>query len=244
MTPASKTGLEVFADPEALSVHVAEWMLELARAKNGVFSIVLSGGSTPQGLYRRMAKPRYRDEFPWSRVHFFWGDERFVPHDDVRSNYRMVQEALLAHVPVPTGNVHHISTEGVGPEAAATTYERELKSFYGAQRLDPARLLFDVVLLGLGEDGHTASLFPGDAALEERNRWVVAVVDAKSEPRITLTYPALQSCRHAAFLVEGEQKREILRRLRNGDRDLPAARFRPMAELNWFLDRAASRPQL
>jgi 6-phosphogluconolactonase len=243
MTPASKAVLEIFTDPETLSVGVADWILELAKATSGTFSIVLSGGSTPQGLYRRLAEPPYRDAFPWSRVHFFWGDERFVPHDDVRSNYRMVREALLAHVPVPTGNVHRILTEGIGPEAAASAYEHELKSFYGAEQLDPMRPLFDVVLLGLGEDGHTASLFPGDGALDERDRWVTAVVGAKSESRITLTYPALESCRHAAFLVEGEQKREIFSRVRSGDRDLPAARFRPPATLNWFLDRAAAGPE-
>jgi len=242
MTPGSKPILQVFADGATLSVGVADWLLELAKAKSGAFSVVLSGGSTPQGLYRRLAGPPYRDAFPWSRTHFFWGDERFVPSADSRSNYRMAWEALLAQVPVPAANIHRIPTEGIGVEAAAAVYERALKTFYGAERLDPARALFDVVLLGLGEDGHTASLFPGNGALEERDRWVVAVTGAKSESRITLTYPPLESCSHAAILVEGEQKRAIFGRVQSGDRALPAARFHPPMAVNWFLDRAAAGP--
>jgi len=244
MTPVAKPVLEVFADGAALSVRVADWLLELAKAKSGAFSIVLSGGSTPQDLYRRLAGPPYRDAFPWSRAHFFWGDERFVPSTDSRSNYRMAWEALLAHVPVPADNIHRVPTEGIGVEAAAESYEHALKTFYGAERLDPARPLFDVMLLGLGEDGHTASLFPGDCALDERDRWVVVVTGAKSESRITLTYPPLESCSHAAFLVEGEQKRAIFSRVQNGDRALPAARFRPRTAVNWFLDRAAAGPDI
>ncbi len=238
MSPATK--LEVLADPHALSRRVADWMLELARAKNGVFSVVLSGGSTPRELYQHLAEAPYREMFPWARAHWFWGDERFVPHDDARSNYRMAREALLSRVPIPAGNIHPIPTEGITPEAAAFAYEQVLKSFYGAERLDATRRLFDVVLLGLGEDGHTASLFPGSATLAERDRWVVAAVGAKSEPRISLTFPALESCTHAAFLVAGAEKSEIFGRVQRGDSDLPAARFQPASEVTWFLDRAAA----
>ena len=206
MTSPSEAKLEILADPEALSRRVADWMLELATAKDGVFAVALSGGSTPRRLYEHLAGPPYRDVFPWSRTHWFWGDERFVPHDDALSNYRMVREALLSRAPIPAINIHPIPTEGISPEAAASAYERELKSFYGAERLDPARPLFDVNLLGLGPDGHTASLFPGTAVLAERDRWVAAVIGAKSEARITLTYPALESSRHAAFLVAGKRE--------------------------------------
>jgi 6-phosphogluconolactonase len=139
----------------------------------------------------------------------------------------------------PRINVHPIPIEGVSPEAAASAYERALKSFYGAERLDPARPLFDVTLLGLGPDGHTASLFPGTAVLAERDRWVAAVVGAKSETRITLTYPALESSRRAAFLVVGKEKRAIFDRLRRGDDSLPAARLHPTGALCLFGDAAA-----
>ncbi len=228
------------ADPEALSRRVAGWLLELAVAKEGTFAVCLSGGSTPQGLYERLAEAPYLDAFPWSRTHWFWGDERFVPHDDALSNYRMVREALLSRAPVPANNIHAIPTEGLSPEMAAAAYESELKSFYGAERLDPRRALFDVNLLGLGPDGHTASLFPGNAVLAERDKWVAAVVGAKPEARITLTYPALESSRHAAFLVAGDEKRAIFRRLRDGDESLPAARLHPTGTLWMFADAAAA----
>jgi 6-phosphogluconolactonase len=242
MTDPSTAKLEILADPEALSRRVAEWLIEAATARRGVFSIALSGGSTPRRLYQDLAEAPYRGQFPWSRTHWFWGDERFVPHDDAQSNYRMVREALLARAPIPALNIHPVPTDCASPEAAASAYERELKSFYGAERLDPARPLFDVTLLGLGPDGHTASLFPGTAVLAERERWVAAVIGAKSEARITLTYPALESSRQAAFLVEGEGKRTILERLRRGDDSLPAARLHPVGALCLFADAAAGKP--
>jgi 6-phosphogluconolactonase len=239
-TPSSEAKLEVLADPQALSRRVAAWMLEAATAKDGVFAVALSGGSTPQLLYEHLADPPYRDSFPWSRTHWFWGDERFVPHDDALSNYRMVRQALLSRAPIPAMNIHPIPTEGISPEAAVSAYERDLQSFYGAAHLDPARPLFDVTLLGLGPDGHTASLFPGTAVLAERDRWVAAVIGAKSEIRITLTYPALESSRHVAFLVAGKEKRAILARFRRGDDSLPAARLRPTGTLRLFADATAA----
>ena len=221
MTNPSMTKVEILADPEVMARRVAEWMIELANAKNGTFAVCLSGGSTPQGLYEHLAELPYRDRFPWPRAHWFWGDERFVPHNDALSNYRMVREALLSRAPVPPANIHPIPTVGLTPDAAASQYERELKSFYGAGNLDPSRPLFDVNLLGLGPDGHTASLFPGNAVLAERDKWVSAVIGAKPEARITLTYPALESSRHTAFLIVGDGKRAIFERLRGGD-DTPA----------------------
>ena len=133
MTGPSETKLEILADPEALARRVADWMLAVATAKDGLFAVALSGGSTPRRLYQLLAGPRYRDQFPWSRTHWFWGDERFVPHDDALSNYRMVREAQSC-APIPAINVHPIPIEGVSPEAAVSAYERALKSFYGAER--------------------------------------------------------------------------------------------------------------
>ena len=239
MTNSSQVKLEILADPEALARRVADWLLAAANAKDRVFAIALSGGSTPRRLYERLAEPTYRDRFPWSRTHWFWGDERFVAHDDALSNYRMVREALLSLAAIPATNVHAIPTEGVSPESAASAYERELKSFYGAERLDPARSLFDVTLLGLGPDGHTASLFPNTAVLAERDRWVATVVGAKSEVRITLTYPVLESSRNAVFLVTGEEKRAALARLRRRDDSLPATCLHPTGSLWIFGDAAA-----
>jgi 6-phosphogluconolactonase len=235
--------LEILADPEALALRVADWLLAAAAAKvktkNDVFAVALSGGSTPKRLYEHLTRPPFRDEFPWSRTHWFWGDERFVPHEDALSNYRMVTEALLSRAPIPTGNVHPVPF-GDSPEAAARAYERELQAFYGAESLDVARPLFDVTLLGLGPDGHTASLFPDTAVLAERERWAAAVVGVKAEPRVTLTYPALESSRHVAFLITGEEKRAIFGRFRRGDDSLPAARLRPTGMLCLFADVAAA----
>ena len=232
--------IEVLADPEMLARRVADWLLEAARSTERPFAVALSGGSTPRRLYGLLAQSPHREVFPWDRTHWFWGDERFVPHDDPRSNYRMVREAMLARAPIPPGHIYAIPTEGMSPDAAASVYERELKAFYGASSLDPARPLFDVTFLGLGSDGHTASLFPNSAVLDERQRWVAAVVGAKPEVRITLTYPALESSRHAVFLVAGKEKRSVLDRLRRGDRKLPAARLRPVGTLHWFADAAAA----
>ena len=233
-------GWEVLADPEALAHRVACWLLALTTAKKGPFALALSGGATPRLLYEHLAAPPFLEEFPWSRMHFFWGDERFVPPDHGLSNFRMVREAMLSHAPIPAANIHAMPTTGLTAEAAASAYEQELQSFYGADLLDPLRPLFDVVLLGLGADGHTASLFPGGAALKERKHWVAAVPESRTCARLTLTYPALESARHVAFLVAGEEKRAILDRFRNGDPRLPAARLHPSGMLNVFADAAAA----
>jgi 6-phosphogluconolactonase len=240
MKVGSRAQLEILADPEALARRVAEWLLAISMAHGSVFTLALSGGGTPRRLYDLLAEPPYREGFPWHRTHLFWGDERFVPRDDDSSNYRMVRDAMLSRAPIPAANIHPVQTEALTPDAAASDYERELKSFYGAARLDRARPLFDVILLGLGPDGHTASLFPGTAVLDERERWVAAVVGPKPI-RITLTYPVLESSRHVAFLVAGKEKREIFSRFRRGEHTLPAARVRPSGTLHLFADAAAAR---
>jgi 6-phosphogluconolactonase len=239
MKVGSQAQLEILADPEALARRVADWLLDISTARANVFTLALSGGGTPRRLYELLSRPPYHDVFPWRRTHLFWGDERFVPRDDESSNYRMVREAMLSRVPIPAANIHPVQTEGLTPDAAASAYERELKSFYGAERLDRARPLFDVTLLGLGPDGHTASLFPGTAVLEERERWVAAVVGPKP-CRITLTYPVLESSRHVAFLVAGKEKREIFSRFQRGEHALPAARLRPIGTVHLFADTAAA----
>ena len=232
--------LDVLPDPEALARRAADWLLGAATARGGVFAVALAGGSTPRTLYEKLAGPPYRDAFPWARAHFFWGDERFVPHDDPESNFRMAREALLSRVPIPAGNIHPVPTQGLSPEAAAAAYQRDLMTFHGAERLAPDRTLFEVTLLGLGADGHTASLFPGSAVLAERNLWVAATADPKGLARITLTYPAIESSAHLAFLVAGKEKSAIFARFRQNDRALPAAHVHPVGDLWQFVDAAAA----
>lgn len=230
-----KPDLEVLPDPETLARHAAELIVAAAQASVGRFAIALSGGSTPRRLYQLLASMT----MPWERTHWFWGDERFVPPDDPASNYRMTCEALLAHVPVPEDQIHPIPTAGLRPDAAAAEYERTLKAFYGEQTLTD-RPLFDVVLLGLGTNGHTASLFPGKPVLEERRRWVGSMDDAEAGRRITLTYPALESSRETLFLVAGADKKTVLHEVIAGDLTHPAARLKPSGALRFLADRAAA----
>ena len=229
----------VSADGQAVAHHVAEWLLAQALAKEGRFALGLSGGSTPKTLYALLAADEFRNRFPWDRTHLFFGDERFVPHDHPDSNYRMAREAMIAHVPIPAAQVHPWQTNG-DPEHAALHYADTLQRFYGSDTLDPARPLFDVQLLGLGEDGHTASLFPGVAALKERSAWTAAVIGAKPEPRLTLTYPVLDSANTVAFLVAGEGKRDILARVLAEDTALPAVHVNPVGKRIIFTDKAAT----
>jgi 6-phosphogluconolactonase len=240
MTTAASMKGRTFESAETLAQGVAEWLCALAQARDRDFAVCLSGGSTPRRLYQALATPGIASRFPWSRSHWFWGDERFVPHDHPDSNYRMALDALLSRVPIPRHYIHAVPTEGLSPEQAAAAYETILKRFHGADGLSPDRPLFDVTLLGIGEDGHTASLFPGQPALQEKRRWAVAVIGAKSEPRITLTYPAIDSSRDIAFLATGEAKRGAVAGAKAGDRELPAAMVRPIGRLHWFTDRAAA----
>jgi 6-phosphogluconolactonase len=151
----------------------------------------------------------------------------------------MTREAMLAKAPVPPTNIHPVPATGT-PDEAATQYERTLQAAYGATSFDPARPMFDITLLGLGPDGHTASLLPGEPVLKERRRWVAAVSHGRPEVRITMTYPAIESSRHVAFLVAGKEKAAILKSIRAGGSDVPAARVKPVGDLIWFVDRAAA----
>ena len=246
MSGTATLDVTVLPDATAVAERAAAIIRERVSNKAGRVAVCLSGGSTPRLLYEKLAAEPYRSRLPWQRMHCFWGDERFVPAGDERSNQRLVRHALLDKVGAPADTIHPIRTEANGLEESATLYEEELKRFYGADRLDPARALFDVTLLGLGQDGHTASLFPGSAALEIRQRWAVPVPHAAVEPyvpRITLTLPALASSRVVLFLVTGASKHEILTRVLAGE-DLPAARVHTDGHLQWLLDRAAAPGRL
>ena len=231
--------IEILPDPLALAHNVAEWMTQAALAAQGTFRVSLSGGSTPQTLYRLLASDEFRGRFPWQLASWYWGDERFVPYDHPGSNFRMTREAMLAKAPVPPENVHPIPTDGT-PEDAARRYERTLQEAYGAATLDPRRPLFDLTLLGLGPDGHTASLLPGEPVLDERKRWMAAVSHGRPEVRITMTYPVIESSRRIAFLVAGKEKAAIFSAIRAGNSRVPAARVQPIGKLFWFVDRAAA----
>ena len=237
--PVSAGELDVFDDPDAVADAVASWLLAQAAGK-ARFTVSLSGGSTPKRLYERLASPAFRDRFPWDKTDWFFGDERFVPKDDHDSNFRMVDEAMLSRAPVAADRVHAFDTAQATPQAAALAYEAELKRFYGADRLDAAKPLFDVTLLGLGPDGHTASLIPGQPVLEERDRWAAAVTEGRPEARLTLTYPVIASSRAIAFLVTGQDKAAMLAHVRSGADDVPAGRLRSAAEVHWFVDTAAA----
>lgn len=205
----------------------------------GRFALCLSGGTTPRRIYELLGSDAFRTSLDWQKLHLFWGDERFVPADHKDSNFRMARETLIERVPVPAEQVHPIPTGCGSPEEAAALYEATLQAFYGGKALDPERPLFDLTLLGLGEDGHTASLFPGTKALDERAAWVTSIVGVKPEPRVSLTYPAIEASGEILFVVSGAAKQGILGRLLANDESLPAARLATRGAIFIFADRAA-----
>lgn len=233
----------VFDDPEKLARSAAEKFVELARESirdQGRFSIALAGGSTPARVYELLGS-ELKDQIDWARVHLFFGDERPVPPDHPDSNYRMAHEKLISRVPIPAENVHRIIGEAA-PEESAKAYEEELRRHFSRE----AWPLFDLVYLGLGDDGHTASLFPGTEGLREEHLWVIPNrVDKLNTHRITLTAPALNHSTHIIFLVTGGQKADCLREVLEGSFDparLPAQLIRPEeGKLEWFVDRDAAR---
>jgi len=238
-----KMETRVFPDIDALSRVALEELLRVmqdAIKQRGRFVIALSGGHTPAKLYTLWAHAEnYGVETPWDRVHLFWGDERYVPQDDPLNNYRMTRETLIEHVAIPAANVHPVPTNLPTPEKAAEAYETELRRFFGGNA--PA---FDLQLLGLGVEGHTASIFPDSPALEEKQRWVMAVeAPAKPVRRLTMTPVVLNEARNTFFLVAGADKRQILAALRSEPESkasqYPAALIRPAGRTLWFLDQAA-----
>jgi 6-phosphogluconolactonase len=228
------------ADAAALASAAAERIIARINANSGRIAICLTGGSSPKQLYELLATDAYRSRIPWPRVHWFIGDERFVPPSDPRNNMAMARGIFLDRL-APAAQIHPIPTGTATPDENAELYERELQSFYGADSLDPTRPLFDVVLMGIGPDGHTASIFPGYPAMAESKRWVVGVPKANIEPfvpRVTLTFPALASCHEMLFEAAGNGKRAILTRVLGGE-NLPAAKARAQGETVFLLDEAA-----
>ena len=240
-------GLHIFPDVKALSQAAARNLADRIKTTltaQASFSLVLAGGSTPGVLYQLLAS-EYRDQIPWAQLHLFWGDERYVPPSDPRSNYRMARETLLGHVPVPQENLHPMPTEFPEAEEAAAAYERLLRNHF-----PDAWPRFDLVLLGMGPDGHTASLFPNSQALEEQERWVAAS-RAPVEPvqRLTLTLPVLNHAAQVYFLVAGAEKSGALRQALAGKTDAsddwkrcPATAVQPMqGVVTWWTDQAAAK---
>ena len=231
------------ADPAAMAEAAADRVIARISENPGRVAICLTGGSSPRQLYQLLATNAYRSKIPWQRVHWFIGDERFVPAHDPLNNMGVARAIFLDRY-APASNIHPIPTstaDPADPDRSAALYEQELKSFYGADALDPDRPLFDLVLMGVGPDGHTASLFPGYPALDETSRWATGVPRANVEPfvpRVTLTLPTLASCREMLFEVAGAEKRAILARVLAGE-NLPANRAQSTGETVWLVDQAA-----
>ena len=244
--------VRVLPDAAALAEAAAELLAASAAeatAARGLFSVILSGGSTPRAMHANLVSGKAGRNIDWERVHFFWGDERCVPHEHPDSNYRMARETLLDPNDVPPENVHRIQGE-LPPETAASTYEAELREFVAAHPalggLPAPR--FDLILLGMGDDGHTASLFPHSAAIHEARRWVVAVPHTAPPPpvvpRVTLTPIVINAAAQVVFLVSGAAKAERLQKVIEGKRnpdELPSQIVRPThGQLTWLLDAAAA----
>jgi 6-phosphogluconolactonase len=241
----SSVQIRTLTTPQELFAAAAEEVVRTAGeavAQRGRFTIALSGGSTPKNLYNLLAT-NARNVLPWERMFFFWGDERHVPPTDPDSNYRMADETLLSKIPVAAANVFRIPAENPDAAAAAATYEQTLRKFF---HLEPGQFpTFDLILLGMGPDGHTASLFPGTQALQEKNRLVVANwVEKLKTSRITLTLPVLNAAGCVAFLVSGTDKAAVLKAVLEEDvpgEQYPSKLVRPSeGKLIWLVDRAAA----
>jgi len=236
--------IKVYPDLESMSQAASALLIEQANravAARGRFCVALSGGSTPRRTYELLAGPPFKEQAPWHRMHIFWGDERCVPLDDPRSNARMAKEAWLDRVPIPESQIHPMHCAGA-PAEAARKYEAHLRQFFTGH---PSSL--DLVLLGLGDNGHTASLFPGTPVLKETERWVSEVYVAEQDLyRVTLTAPFINQAAMVAFLVAGAGKAEVVWQILRGPRDperLPAQLIAPQpGELLWLTDlKAATR---
>ncbi len=242
MTGRPGVQVRVFQDLEEMSRAAAEFFTTMAQksiATQGRFAPALSGGSTPRQFYSLLGSPSYRNAVDWPRIHIFWADERCVPPDRPESNYKLAHDAFLSSVPLPAENIHRIQGEGE-PAEAAQAYEHELRGFISSSDI----IVFDLIILGAGDDGHTASLFPGSAALRERTRLAVPVfLERPKISRITLTLPVLNNAAQVLFLVSGSAKAGVVWDiLEGGDtRHYPAGQVRPLnGYVTWFIDRQAA----
>lgn len=243
VTGAQCPAVTIFADEEALGRAAADLFLALSReaiASRGRFSAALSGGSTPRRLYELLGEKPYRDAVDWQRVHVFWVDERCVPRDHGESNFRLAFDTVLSTVPLPTENIHRIKGEE-GPDRAAREYEDDIRTFFGTSGTPS----FDLIILGVGEDGHTASLFPDSPLLNERLRIAVPVYLEKPKlNRITLTLPVLNNAARILVLATGEKKAEVVREILEGPGNArrPAGLVRPVhGVLQWLIDKKAGQ---
>jgi 6-phosphogluconolactonase len=248
MTTAPKASypgeLRVYGDAEQLARAAAELFVKMASesiSTRARFRVALSGGSTPRRVYELLATATFSRRVDWDHVDIFWGDERYVPADDRDSNYRMTAEALLRHVPLPSENVRRVPTEISPPSAAAAAYEDDIRQAFDDSVSVPR---FDLIYLGLGTNGHTASLFPHSRVLRERSRLVLADFVAEVNTwRISMTVPLLNRGRKVAFLIEGQEKAQVLREVLLGPRDperLPAQLIAPEGKLLWLVDETAA----
>jgi 6-phosphogluconolactonase len=243
ISPVINREIIICRDTGELSRKAAEQFVALARqavAAHGRFSVALSGGSTPKALYLLLATGEFSERLAWRQIHLFWGDERCVALDHAESNFRMVKESLLSKVLIPSENVHRMIGE-FEPAVAASAYETELRQFF---LLSPEQLpRFDLILLGLGEDGHTASLFPHSSALNETKRLVATTyVEKLDAHRLTLTFPVINSAAQISFLIAGQSKAAIVKEIRSASvRDYPATRIEPVnGQLCWFITQDAA----
>jgi len=228
---------------DELSEKFAEWLVDYVTEvlkKQDRFTIALSGGSTPKKLYKLLTSDKYKNKIDWSKLHFFWGDERFVPFDDERNNAKMAYEELLDHVPVDKKNIHVMETMGPEPEESAIEYEKLLHDYF-----DNQATTFDLVILGLGNDAHTLSLFPGYEVVAENKKWVSALYLKEQQMyRITLTAAVVNKAARVAFLVSGGDKAAALYHVLASEHEpylYPAQAIQPFnGELYWFYDEAAS----
>ena len=236
----------VLPTPAAVAEAAADRIVALARnaiRRRGRFVIALSGGSAPRLVYPLLVAPRRRDSIQWSKVEFFWGDERAVPPDDPESNYGLARRLLLDSLPgVRAGSVHRMPADAPDREAAAVRYEAEMGQTFALRAGGPRRPRFDLIWLGMGPDGHTASLFPGASVLAERGRWVAPATAPKASPvaaRMTFTLPLINAARAVLFVVAGADKAAAVRSIRAGSHELPAARVRARST-RWLLDADAA----
>jgi len=238
--------IRIYPDTEHLAHAAAEHLVTVAVSSiddRGSFSVALSGGSTPRPAYEHLATMELASQLDWSHIHVFWGDERCVAAHHPDSNYGMARQALLDHIPIPTRNVHRILGE-LAPAEAASRYEETLRQFFSPEH-EGEPVTFDLVLLGMGTDGHTASLFPRSELLAEKSRWVASdQVDQTKGWRVTLTPPAINAARHATFLVSGRAKAKTVQQVIMGPRQsrlLPAQIVSPKSgNLTWLMDSAAA----